>query len=102
MLTVTDAAALAPAVDGVVLVAKPGTTKLGVFREALEQLQAVNARVLGVVLNDVNPRSRTYGHYYNRYYSKYSRYYETGGRKGGRHQVMKSQPDAHRRPNRKG
>ena len=76
LLTVTDAAALAPAMDGVVLVAKPGTTKMGAFRQALEQLQAVGARVLGVVLNDVNPKSRRYGYYYNRYYSKYSHYYD--------------------------
>jgi succinoglycan biosynthesis transport protein ExoP len=79
LLTVTDAAALAPAMDGVVLVAKPGKTKLREFKQALEQLQAVKARVLGVVLNDVNPRSRKYGYYYNRYYSKYSHYYEGGG-----------------------
>lgn len=79
LLTVTDAAALAPAMDGVLLVAKPGSTKLGAFRQAVEQLQAVGARVLGVVLNDVNPTSRRYGYYYNRYYSKYSHYYEPKG-----------------------
>lgn len=82
VLTVTDAAALAPAMDGVVLVAKPGVTKVGAFQQALEQLRAVNARVLGVVMNEVNPGSRKYGYYYNRYYSKYSRYYETRGGKG--------------------
>jgi tyrosine-protein kinase len=76
LLTVTDAAALAPAMDGVILVAKPGSTKLSAFRQSLEQLRAVGARVLGVVLNDVNPTSRKYGYYYNRYYSKYSHYYE--------------------------
>ncbi len=69
VLSVTDAPALAAAMDGVVLVAKPGTTKLGAFQEALEQLRGVNARVLGVVLNDVSPRARRSGYYYNRYYS---------------------------------
>ena len=78
VLSVTDAAALAPAMDGVVLVAKPGVTKLGAFQQALEQLRGVNARVLGVVMNEVNPGSRKYGYYYDRYYSKYSRYYEAG------------------------
>jgi polysaccharide biosynthesis transport protein len=78
LLTVTDAAALAPAMDGVILVAKPGSTKLGAFRQSLDQLRAVGARVLGVVLNDVKPSSRKYGYYYNRYYSKYSQYYEAG------------------------
>jgi non-specific protein-tyrosine kinase len=76
LLSVTDAAALAPATDGVILVVKPGVTKLSALQQALEQLRAVGARVLGVVLNEVNPSSRKYGYYYNRYYSKYSHYYE--------------------------
>jgi capsular exopolysaccharide synthesis family protein len=80
VLSVTDAAALAPNMDGVILVAKPGITKLKDFQQALEQLQAVNARVLGVVLNEVNPRNRRYGYYYHRYYSKYA-YDEEKGRK---------------------
>jgi Mrp family chromosome partitioning ATPase len=67
--------------DGVILVAKPGITKLKDFQQTLEQLQAVNARVLGVVLNEVNPRNRRYGYYYNRYYSKHSDYYEEGKEK---------------------
>lgn len=76
LLSVTDAAALAPAMDGVILVARPGITKLGALRQAVEQLQAVNARILGIVFNQVNPSSRKYGYYYSRYYSKYSHYYE--------------------------
>jgi capsular exopolysaccharide synthesis family protein len=76
VLNVTDAAALASRMDGVVLVAKPGVTKISAFRQALEQLRHVGARVLGVVLNEVNPSSRKYGYYYNRYYSKYSHDYE--------------------------
>ncbi len=79
VLSVTDAAVLAPHVDGVILVAKPGFTRLRDFQLALEQLKTVDARVLGVVLNEVNPRSRKYGYYYNRYYSKYSQYYEEDG-----------------------
>jgi capsular exopolysaccharide synthesis family protein len=81
VLSVTDAAALAPCMDGVILVAKPGVTRLRDFGQALEQLRNVNARVLGVVLNEVNPRSRKYGYYYNRYYSKYSYYYGEPGKK---------------------
>lgn len=78
LLTVTDAAALATGMDGVILVVKPGVTKLTAIQQALEQLRAVGARVLGVVLNEVNPGSRKYGYYYNRY-SKYSHYYERDG-----------------------
>lgn len=76
VLSVTDAAALSSNVDGVILVAKPGFTKLKDFQQALEQLRRVDAHILGVVLNEVNPRSRKYGYYYNRYYSKYSQYYD--------------------------
>ena len=81
VLTVTDAAALAPCVDGVILVAKPGKTRLRDFQQALEQLHISGARVLGVVLNEVEPRSRKYGYYYNRYYSKYSYYYSDSDKK---------------------
>jgi len=81
VLSVTDAAALAPCVDGVVLVAKPGATRLRDLQRAYEQLRAGGARVLGVVLNELNPRSRKYGYYYHRYYSKYSYYYEDGQKK---------------------
>jgi len=35
--------------DGVILVAKPGVTKLAAFRQTLEQLQGVGAKILGVV-----------------------------------------------------
>lgn len=81
VLTVTDAVALAPTMDGVILVIKPGVTKLSVFQQALEQLHSVGAHVLGVVLNGVEPTNRKYGYYYNRYYSKYSQYYGGYGTK---------------------
>ncbi len=84
VLNVTDAAALASRMDGVVLVAKPGVTKLSAFRQAVDQLRHVGARILGVVLNEVNPRSRKYGYYYNRYYSRYSNDYELDRRKDKR------------------
>lgn len=75
VLTVTDAAAMAASMDGVILVAKPGVTKLSALAQTIEQLRTVGARVLGVVLNDVKPGSRKYGYYYSQYYSKYSNYY---------------------------
>ena len=81
VLSVTDAAALAPAVDGVILVAQPGKTRLREFQQALSQLRAVNARILGVVLNNIDPKSRKYGYYYGRYGTEYSSYYEEGSPK---------------------
>jgi non-specific protein-tyrosine kinase len=76
VLTVTDAAALAPGMDGVLLVVRPGKTKLREFQQTYEQLQAVGAHIIGVVLNELRPSSRKYGYYYSRYYTKYSHYYK--------------------------
>jgi succinoglycan biosynthesis transport protein ExoP len=76
VLTVTDAVSLAPGMDGVIVVVKPGFTKESALKQTLEHLRNVNARVLGVVLNEVNPRSRKYGYYYHSYYSEDSHYYD--------------------------
>jgi capsular exopolysaccharide synthesis family protein len=48
---VADAAVLAGAVDGVLLVVRSGRTRLSAITAALEQLAAVGAPVLGIVLN---------------------------------------------------
>ena len=86
VLSVTDAAALSLDVDGVILVVKPGKTKRAAFRQALLQLKTIGARLLGVVINDVEPSSRKYGYYYRsyyrNYYSKYSYYSHDDGTKG--------------------
>lgn len=77
VLAVTDAAALAPSVDGVLLVAHPGKTRNSAFRQTLDQLKQVNARVLGVVLNNVVTRGKSYGYHYKEYrnYTAYQSYY---------------------------
>ena len=49
---VADAAILSAKVDGVVLVVGAGKVKRDVARKARAQLEAVNARVLGVVVNN--------------------------------------------------
>lgn len=59
---VTDAAVLGAHTDGVVLVVRAGVTDRAAVRYALDQLNAVRARVLGSVLNDVDvKRERYYG-----------------------------------------
>jgi polysaccharide biosynthesis transport protein len=70
VLAVTDATVLAPRLDGVILVIRPGETKVEAARQAVQQLQRVNANILGVVLNGVDPRSSRYGYYY-----RYDYYY---------------------------
>ncbi len=75
VMAVTDAAVLAPRVDGVLLVVKPGSTKLAACRQAIDQLQRVGANILGVVLNDVEMNRSRYHYYRGYYYTYYDNYY---------------------------
>jgi non-specific protein-tyrosine kinase len=75
VMAVTDAAVLAPRVDGVLLVVKPGSTKLAACRQAIDQLQRVGANILGVVLNDVELTRSRYHYYRGYYYTYYDKYY---------------------------
>lgn len=64
---ITDSAIVAPKVDGVVFVVRGHSTDRQVTREALERLRYMNANVMGVVLNGVDPGSshyHSYAHYY--------------------------------------
>jgi capsular exopolysaccharide synthesis family protein len=64
LLPVTDAAVLATAVDGTLLVTRHGHTTTSQARQAAEALRAVEGRVLGTVLNMVpGRRAQTYSYY---------------------------------------
>lgn len=78
VLAVTDAAALAPSMDGVLLVVRPGKTRASALQQTIEQLHQVNARLLGVVLNDVVTHGKTYGYHY-KYYRNYAAYQDYYG-----------------------
>ena len=70
---VTDAALLGSYADGVVVVARSGVTDRGAVSYAFEQLAAVRATVLGLVLNDIDVRKdRYYGSYGLASYEKYA------------------------------
>lgn len=72
ILSVTDAPVLSGLVNGVVLVVKPGFTKHAAMMQAVDQLRRVNARILGLVLNDVNTKAGSrYYYYYKSYYGSY-------------------------------
>ncbi len=53
VVAVTDASVLSAKVDGVLLVVGAGTVKRDLARKAKAQLEAVNANVLGLVVNNV-------------------------------------------------
>lgn len=63
VVAVTDAAVLAPQVDGVVLVLAAGRSRRDQTSRAREILETVGANVLGVVLTGVPPESTSYGEY---------------------------------------
>jgi capsular exopolysaccharide synthesis family protein len=70
---VADALILSGDVDGVVLVVKAGRTVREVALRTKQSLDDINARVFGVVMNDVDLERRGYGYYY--YYQRYGYYY---------------------------
>lgn len=69
LLAVTDAQILSTQVDGVLLVVKQGTDR-GAAARAVESLQQVNARVLGVVMNNIRRTSSNEYYYYDYYYTE--------------------------------
>lgn len=64
---VTDAAVLCKYVDGVLLVVRPGVTTIEGAQLSKKNLEAVNARILGVVLNgyDAKKTGKKDGYYYS-------------------------------------
>ncbi len=69
--SVSDGIALAAQSDGVILVIRAGKIPQDVVRRAAEQIEAVKARILGVVLNGVDLRRDGYYYDYYRYYYAY-------------------------------
>lgn len=62
LLPVTDAAVLAAAADGVMLVVRHGRSRREEVQRALQALESVNAKVLGTVLNFAPQRRRRGGY----------------------------------------
>ncbi len=64
LLPVTDAAVLATVADGAVLIVRHGRSSRDDLELAVQALAAVNARLLGTVLNFIPQRRRGYGYGY--------------------------------------
>ncbi|EHO39938.1 capsular exopolysaccharide family [Caldithrix abyssi DSM 13497] len=86
VLAVTDASILATQVEGTLLIILAGTTIFDELEHSIEQLERVNAHILGVAMNNFDIK-RAYGSYYGQYKSRYYGYYgyytygHTGGKK---------------------
>lgn len=68
-LAVTDSSVIASQVDGALLVIDAGETRREVVQRAAEMLQKGGVKLLGAVLNKLQPGKR--GGYYYQYYYKY-------------------------------
>lgn len=66
----TDGVLVASMVDGVILVVHSGKSSRQVVRRSRQLLQDINAKVFGVVLNNVNLRSQENSYYYQSYYHR--------------------------------
>lgn len=70
VLAVTDAAVLAALTDGAVLVLKAGETDRRAGWQGIQQLRRVDARIVGAVLNEVDPQLTSDRYYLDYYYAK--------------------------------
>lgn len=64
LLAVTDAQIVATKSDGVILVVDQGKVKRDIASKAVKNLESVNARILGVVLNNVKRKANEEAYYY--------------------------------------
>jgi len=66
-----DALVLSVISDGVLMLAKSGSTRRGIFRQAMASLEKAGGKLLGLVLNFLVPRRGYYYYYYYYYYYPY-------------------------------
>jgi polysaccharide biosynthesis transport protein len=64
---VADPLVLSTQVDGVLVVFRAGETPRALAQRAIRTLRAVNAHILGAILNDVDIGNSRYGYYYEAY-----------------------------------
>jgi len=95
ILAMADAAVLCPQVEGVILLVAAETPTKPAVARAIDQIQSVGGKVLGVVLNKVNLQRNSY--YYSLYYGEYYRSYYAEGTGYARREAQRP-----RRPSRPG
>lgn len=71
VLPVTDAVMLAKEADATLLIVATRQTKSGDLRRAAEKLAQVDAKVLGIVLNETTKHGGSYGYGYGSYHHGY-------------------------------
>jgi polysaccharide biosynthesis transport protein len=71
LLAVSDALALGPKTDGVLIVADARSTTRGAVGHVREQMEQVGGKIVGGLLNNFDPSAARYDPYYYRYYYTY-------------------------------
>ncbi len=77
ILAMADTPVLCPLVDGVILVIGAEVSGRPTIQRAVDQIQGVGGKVIGVVLNKVDLERNSY--YYSQYYGEYYRSYYAEG-----------------------
>jgi capsular exopolysaccharide synthesis family protein len=72
VIAVSDGVNLSAQCDGVIMTVRVGMVSHEVVRRAIEQIEAVKGRILGVLLNSVNLSRDGYYYPYYRYYQSYN------------------------------
>jgi len=92
VLGFADSIVLSAIVDGVLLVVSGGKTPRETLQRAKDNLSQVNAKILGVVINQVDIGRSDYGYYYYRYHYYY-------GKEGKKKKLPYSGDSATKAPN---
>ena len=71
VVSVSDGVALAAQCDGVLLVVRASTVPHDVVTQAIEQIEAVRGRIIGVLLNNIDLKRNGYDYPYYRYARSY-------------------------------
>jgi succinoglycan biosynthesis transport protein ExoP len=79
ILSTADAVILGSKTDGVLLVYRVGSVSRGLLKRATAQLEQVNSRIVGVILNGMKPEVSPDFHNF-KYYKYYSSYGEEGAK----------------------
>ena len=75
MNVISDAAIVAPVLDGYIFVVRAGKSDKNLVQNAIDAITRVEGKILGFILNDVGKTILPYGTngYYGRYYTAYER-----------------------------
>jgi capsular exopolysaccharide synthesis family protein len=77
IISVSDALAITKLVDASLIVVRFGKTTYEMMNHGMKQLEGIDAKVIGTIINQVDERKS--GHYYYLYNKEYYQYYSSDG-----------------------